>query len=514
MNAAYRDILKHSAIYGLGQVLGKLASFLLLPLYTRYLTPADYGCLAVLDLMAAILGILIGSGIAAAVTRYHFEAADQRQRDGVWWTGLSFLCASASTAVAGAWLARAPLARILLGEHPQGTYYVCLMLATVWVSAVVQLPNTSLRVDKRSGTVVGVSLAGLLLNIGLNVALLTVWHMGVAGVLWGNLLSNTATAAVLTALFVRGRGPYLFDWYTLARLWRFGSPLVLTGLLATLMQQADRYLLRVFLDMEQVGIYSLAMAFAAGLNTLILLPFGTIWNVVMYEMARLPNARQHYAAVYRYATEMLALALFGLALMAKPLVSLIASKPYYPAAELIPVVCLGYCVYSMHEHFKVPALLAKKTVNLIPSYAVATLVNIGANIVLIHMLGVMGAAWASVLTFAAFSLTGLMVNRRIERYPYPFGRIAVVLAGMVACYLALCAVCAGRISQFQWALLAMVVWLAWAGALFGFWVCWIGRRWLSRSQTRPALLDCENIDNHSTGIVVPEGLDDPVSSNR
>ena len=62
-----RDILKHSGIYAVGQILSRVASLLLLPLYTRVLTPADYGCVAILDLTAGILAVVLGSGMSAAV---------------------------------------------------------------------------------------------------------------------------------------------------------------------------------------------------------------------------------------------------------------------------------------------------------------------------------------------------------------------------------------------------------------------------------------------------------------
>ena len=87
LRKTYRDLLKHSGIYGLGQILSRLASFLLLPIYTNYLRPADYGCIAILDLTVGILGILIGTGMGAAITRYHFEFSSDIDRRKVWWTG-------------------------------------------------------------------------------------------------------------------------------------------------------------------------------------------------------------------------------------------------------------------------------------------------------------------------------------------------------------------------------------------------------------------------------------------
>ena len=91
MRTIYQGLLKHSAIYGIGQVLSRLASVLLLPVYTSYLTLADYGVIAILDFFAGILAILIGAGMGRAATRFHFEAKDESERSQVWWTGLAFV---------------------------------------------------------------------------------------------------------------------------------------------------------------------------------------------------------------------------------------------------------------------------------------------------------------------------------------------------------------------------------------------------------------------------------------
>src|SRR5207244_1147827 len=93
----------------------RLASFLLLPIYTRYLNPADYGTMAILDLTAAVFGTLIGTGIVSAVNRYHFEAHNEVEQDAIWWTGLTFLGLIATALVTPAWLLRTPLAHLTLG---------------------------------------------------------------------------------------------------------------------------------------------------------------------------------------------------------------------------------------------------------------------------------------------------------------------------------------------------------------------------------------------------------------
>src|SRR4029079_15405502 len=98
--------IKHSGVYGLGQVLSRLASVLMLPLYTHYLRPADYGTIAILDLTAGILTIVVGGGMVSAVSRHHFDTDVPHEQNAVWWTGLMVVVALATAAVVPAFWVR------------------------------------------------------------------------------------------------------------------------------------------------------------------------------------------------------------------------------------------------------------------------------------------------------------------------------------------------------------------------------------------------------------------------
>jgi O-antigen/teichoic acid export membrane protein len=468
LQGTYRNLLKHSGIYSLGVILARLASFLLLPIYTRYLNPADYGYIAMLDLTAAVLSILVGSGVVSAVNRYHFEAHNEGEQDAVWWTGLTFLCLTATTLLTPAWLLRTPLAHLTLGpDYDQGSYFYTLVLLTLWCGIVGELPNSYLRVRKWSTLYVGLALSCLLLNIGLNLYFLVILKLGVHGILLGNLITGVVKTGVLVGIFWHSRGPYVLRWSLVRALWHFGVPIAIAALLALVMHQADRYLLRIFLDMDRVGIYSFAYTIGQAINTLCLMPFVAIWSVEVYEIAKQPNAKYLYVNIFAYFVYSLTLIMFGISLVSKPLLMMLATPAYIEAADLIPIVCLSYIFFSMHEHFKVPALLAKRTSSLLPAYLIAALTNIGVNLLAIPLLGMYGSAWTSVLTFAIFSFIGLWRYRRIDRYPYPLLRCGLVAVGMSLSYLAEQTITHWYFSGLWTLVLAAMLWCVWAAVLLG-----------------------------------------------
>ncbi|MGH7818363.1 MAG: lipopolysaccharide biosynthesis protein, partial [Candidatus Binatia bacterium] len=428
------DLFRHSAVYATGEILGRLSSVLLLPVYTSYLRPADYGVIALLDVTTAILAILLGSGMSAAVARLHFDAATDSERREVWWTGTTFVAIAATVFLAPLFVLNETVARLALGSSIEsGGFYVALALPTLWVSLVGRTPDAYLKVRKWSGIYVTISLAKLLLNIALNVSLLRL-GLGVSGILLGNLIATGAATMTMLLLFARGVGGFGVSRALVPRLWRFGSPLVVTTLLALSLHSGDRYLLRAFLPMDDVGVYAIAYTLAQGVNTIVLAPFSSIWGVAMYEIASRPDARSVYARAFLYFGYVVLLLMLGVSLFARELLQVLVAADYLGAAELIPILCLAYVFFSLHEHFKVPAFLAKQTRALVPVFATAAATNVGVNLVLIPFFGTAGAALATLVAFIVFSVVAVQRYRRIDRYDYPFRTFALALFAMVGSY--------------------------------------------------------------------------------
>jgi O-antigen/teichoic acid export membrane protein len=341
-----------------------------------------------------------------------------------------------------------------------------------------------MRVLKASGKIVSFSVARLVVNATLNVCLLTFWKMGVSGILIGNLLTSILAFGAILIWFSKSRGPVRVSMTVVSRLFAFGWPLVLTGLLASVMQQSDRYLLRLYSGLDAVGTYSVAAQIGQGINNLILGPFGSIWSVVVYEVASSSDARRTYVSVFRYFVLGLSLVMLAASIFARPAIALIAPPEYGKSADLVPIICLAYLFYSLHEHFKVPALLAKKTVALLPVFLAAAITNVGLNLFLIPRYGATGAAFVSVITFFVFSGSGLLLYRRIDAYQYPLVFCASVILGMVGSY-GLFRLAQPHIgSQLASMAVGAALWSIWALALFGP----MALRWTRHFLGRPDLV--------------------------
>lgn len=438
MSRLYGSLVRHTAVYGAGQLLMRLSSILLLPVYTRYLSPTDYGVIALLDLAAAVLMIVFGCGIASAAQRYHFEAMGERERSRIWSTALALVSVPPIPFLAFAWWCRSPLSELTHGASTVGVADLyTLVLPTVWFEIVNEAADGYLRTYKRSTVSVALNLSGLAVNIALNLYLLIVADMGVRGVLLGNMIA-TGAKALARAGFVIGRLEGLaLDSPTARKLVRFGAPLAGAALLATAMHLFDRYLLRLFRDLDEVGIYALAYTLAQGAASLLLVPFSAAWEAIRYEIAQQDDAPRIYARVFRVFVIVMGLLAFGVALFAAEIVDLLAAPRFHRAAAFVPTLSLAYLIFSLHLQFSVPAFLHKVPQKTLWSFSIGFLTTVVAGLALVPRFGAHGAAVTTLLSFSAFSFVGLSIYAKLERYPYEIGFFARMVAAMALSFVAI-----------------------------------------------------------------------------
>ena len=430
-----RDLLKHSSIYAVGQILTRMVSVLLLPLYTHCLTTADYGVVGILDTTAAILALMIGGGMVTAVTRFHFERPSEEDHDRTWWTGLTWVGFASLVVLTPLWIGRHTLVGLILPQSvPNGEWLYSLTLATILVQLIGQLVDGYLRVLKWSGVFVMISLGRLLLNVSLNVWFLVGMKYGVEGLLIGNLIASFAHTLVLLGVFVCTRGPYQVSLSLARQLLRFSAPLMVTAFLAMLMHESNRYILVYLVSAGDLGVYAFAQKIGFAVNTLCLLPFSSIWQVAIYDINRQKNADEVFAQVFGWFVSALGVLLLGAALTVHPVLPLLTPDAFGPAVDLIAVILLSLFVYGLQIQFEVPAMLAKRTSLLVPGSLAGVIINLIFNSALVPYLGLWGAAWSSVATYAAYSFTTLFLGNKVRPLAYPWRQSLGAAAGLVTSY--------------------------------------------------------------------------------
>src|SRR5436309_8794348 len=112
---------KHGLVYGGGIILSKAVAFIMLPVYTHYLTPADYGLLQLVDMVLEVASIVAGSRLGAGIFRYYHKANTPGKRRAVLSTALIVLVTSYATAATAILVFAPTISRVAFGSPEQVT---------------------------------------------------------------------------------------------------------------------------------------------------------------------------------------------------------------------------------------------------------------------------------------------------------------------------------------------------------------------------------------------------------
>jgi O-antigen/teichoic acid export membrane protein len=425
MQSQLKRLAKHSAIYGLGGIVSRILAVLLLPLYTHYLTTADYGKIETLVAGTTVLVILLRAGISSAFFRFYFDSPEPEGRRLVLRTSFWFTMTTATAGlVAGVLLAR-PISSGLFGG-PGEADLVRAAFVGLWAQMNYEQLTSLFRVEERSVAFVLASLANILLTVGATVLLVVALDKGPLGVLVGNF---TGTLLVYLALlgYRREQLGLQLDRGLLRAMNSFGLPLVPSALALWATNFSDRFFLVKLSGAAEVGRYSLAVRVASAM-VLLLTAFRTAWPAFAYSIDDDREARRTYGFVLTYLLFVTSWIALALSLLAPWLVRLLApSNPdFWSASRVVPPLAFAAAAFGGYIVMAIGVGRSRQTqLNWVVTGA-AALLNVALNLILIPPYGMMGAAIATV---AAYTLmfAGMTVNaQRVYRVPYQWRRIALV----------------------------------------------------------------------------------------
>jgi O-antigen/teichoic acid export membrane protein/glycosyltransferase involved in cell wall biosynthesis len=426
LGAQLRRLGGQSVIYGLGGLVSRVLAVILLPLYTHYLTPADYGRVETLVALTTVLIILLRGGIQTAFFRFWFDADDEESHRRVLRTSFWFtMGASTAGLVAGVVLA-APIAHALFGDPDQANLVRASFVA-LWAAMNYEQLTWVFRVEQRPVAYVCASLANIVVTVAGTLLLVVVLEKGPIGVIVGNF-SGTLLVYLALLAYRRDQLGLGFDRGLLREMNRFGLPLVPSALFLWATNFSDRFFLVKLSDAEEVGLYSVGVRVASAM-VLLLTAFRTAWPAFAYSIRDEREARRTYAFVLTYlvlASSWLAVAL---ALLSPWLVDWLAADAFAEASRVVGLLAFGAVAFAVYIVVSIGVGRIKRTQYMWVVTLAGAGVNLTLNLALIPTYGMMGAAVATLAAYVVMAAGISWWSQRI--YPVPYQWRRVLTAGLV-----------------------------------------------------------------------------------
>ena len=433
MSGYLRRLATTGAAYTAASIFSKLIAVALLPLYTRYLTPTDYGNAEVMFAAIVTASILVRFGLIEAVLRFYYKDDEDPDRvvassfAGLFW--LSTLGALVALPFA------VPIAEALLdpetaAELGQAAELARIAIGGLWVLTMFEFLLTLFRLEERARAFFTTTIVNVLVTIALTVVLVVGAGEGARGLLLGSYASGAAFVLGLIVL-QRHRLSLLFDRSLLRRLLRFGLPTMPAEVSLYLLNFVDRVIILRTLGAAEAGLYSLAVKFAQGVNVLVR-GFQLAWPPLAYSIRDDDEARRAYATVVTLFVAGCAFVVTGMWLFSRWIVRALAAPKFFDSYEAVGLVSTAVTLYAVYMVLVVILGRTGRTEFNLPATLAALAANVVLNLLLVPSLGIVGAGLALVASYVVVLALMYVFTQRLFPVPYQWGRLArVVLTAAV-----------------------------------------------------------------------------------
>jgi O-antigen/teichoic acid export membrane protein len=390
---------KQIAAFAIGPIGGALLGLISLPIITWFFTQEDVGRMAMLQVTIGFSTLLFSLGLDQAYVREFHEVSEKPSLlKRALLPGLILLATTLLTLLMfGSTLAS------WLFEIPE--WHLSLLASTALLAAFIsRFLSLVLRMNEQG---LAYSMSQLLPKLLLLAVIGTYVVVGAEKSLTNLVIANTSALVFVCIVFAYNtRREWLasvtasLDTQHLKHMLRFGLPLILGGIAFWGLTAIDKIFLRTLASFEELGLYSVAVSFAAA-ATILQSVFSTVWAPTVYKWASKGEGLENVHKVSRYILALVVLA-FCLAGLLSWVVTFVL-PPKYDAVRWIVVSCLGFpLLYTLSETTVVGIGISRRTGFAMLAAASSFAINLVGNWLLIPHYGAAGAAVSTCVSFWVF----------------------------------------------------------------------------------------------------------------
>lgn len=391
-------LAKNSVIYTIGMMIPKAAQFILLPIYTRYLSPSDYGIINSVQIINSVLVLLYTLALNRAIFRLYFDFDTDKQRKdylGTIFIGITVSAFSITILIFSF--------SDLIGSIYKNIEFYPYMAISIMASAISTfflIPRSTYFVQEKAKKFISLTLTVFFTKNIFILVLVVFLDKGVLGYLEGLLIGNTLLIPLF--LYITNKQINLtFKKNLFIKSLKFSLPLLPMTLSAWIMNWIDRIFIERHFNTHDVGIYSLGYKIAMVI-VIFSSSFYKAYNPYYFKTASNNNRQEAIKKLKKTNTlYLLIVIIFAslIALFSKDIIGLIFDPRYYEAYKIAIIISLSYIFGKGTGIFNLSIYQSKKTKYIMVANILGAFVNIGLNFLLIDKYGAYGAGWATVITY-------------------------------------------------------------------------------------------------------------------
>lgn len=427
-HSLYR-LIAQTMTYGFGTVLVRVLNLLLLPVYTRFLTTDDYGIVGLLSATSLILTTFTSLALTNGIGRYFYYPEQEKVRiDAVVWSPVVFIAAFSLLVLIPLGVAARPISNLLFGST-QYAYLVILTLSGILVANLSGVGQTILVFQEKARLVNILNIINVLLSVPCSLFFVVYLRRGVTGLIEAGFLTSMIMLFPIIWLSIFQYKP-AFSTSILVKQLKFSLPLVAALAAFYVFDSSDRYFLKLFLPLSEVGIYNIGYGF--GLVVMILVGgFSSAWPPYYHRNNQNGEGQTICNDVLRVYLLVLSGCIVLLSVGAPIVLHIFTTEKFYPADSIVPWVSTAYMLKGPYIIFLMGVLIKNKTTWQLYLEFVAAGINVLGNLLLIPIYGREAAAFTTMLSYGVLALGSYWMVQRINPIPNLSKRFVALTIGVI-----------------------------------------------------------------------------------
>lgn len=432
-----KKIVGNSSLHFIALMLNRGIAFLLLPIYTNYMLPSEYGVIAICAAVMAAFSPVLSFDLSGAVNLFYFkldQAEYKKLLSTIWlWYLTVPLLITALLATFGSYVSDSIFPAV--AWHP----YLYLAVWITFLNLAQELPLAVYFAEQKAARHAILTIGFFLITTSLILYFVVVRREGALGSLQGQAIGLVIVSIISHILIFRRFGSLreiTFSPKYLRAAFRLCAPIVPYTVFSWAINLSDRWILGYFVSTAEIGIYSIAYTLGALVATV-----GTAlragFTPVYYEQHANAEYRRRLPALISFHVLANTAATLAVCLLSPELLRIIASPAYHEAWRFVPFIAGGYWFYScFHLLFITVIQNTGRTQWILLLTAPAAIVKIGLNWLLVSIYGVWAAAFTTLLAFMLMALVAYLISRRMDKLPYSWKSLALIVVTSTAAYFA------------------------------------------------------------------------------
>jgi O-antigen/teichoic acid export membrane protein len=417
-------LLKDSAIYMVPSVVSRGLSLILIPFYTRVLSPTDYGSLDLLFVFSSVVNLTIALEVSQGVARFFASENNYDKKIGYASSAFWFTCACYSLFAILILSFSNDVATLIMGQESLELEFK-IGIIFISLNGIFYIVQNQLRWELRSKQYSIVSLFTILLTSIISFWLVYFQNWGLLGLLVGMAIGSIPSIA-LGLWWLRKSFQFRFDLNLLKEMLVYSTPLVFSGIAVWVNLYVDRIMINHFLSIEEVGLYGIGHRLAS-VSILMMVGFQGALMPLIYANYKNANTPRQLEKIFRLFLSMALLMFLTLTLFAIDILELFTTPAFYGGSVVVIFLVPAILLSKMYI-FSPGISIAKKTYLLAWINVGGGALNIMLNFLLIPSMGIKGAGVATMVSYLVFFSAYTVVGNRYYPIPHNWGKIFMAVA--------------------------------------------------------------------------------------